>query len=245
MLSWEVDPALLRARVPPGTALDLWEGRALVSVVGFLFADTRLLGVPIPWHRTFEEVNLRFYVGRQGAEGWRRGVCFIRELVPRAAVAALARAIYNEPYVGLPMGHSTVLGETGGSAEYRWRHGGRWHRLAARVSGAPTPAAAGSAEEFITEHYWGYTRQRGGGTVEYRVEHPSWRVWRATEATLEADVRALYGHEFAAVLAGPPASALVADGSAVVVRRARLLPLPTASPQPLPHQPRSEGTPVP
>jgi uncharacterized protein YqjF (DUF2071 family) len=173
MLSWEVDPALLQRRVPRGTQLDLWEGKAFVSAVGFWFAGTRLLGVPIPFHQSFEEVNLRFYVGRQGPEGWRRGVCFVRELVPRAAVAALARWTYNEPYLALPMDHQASLGGAEGQAEYRWRHGGRWQRLAASVSGPARPAAPGSAEEFITEHYWGYTGQRDGGTVEYRVEHPA------------------------------------------------------------------------
>lgn len=217
MLSWEVDPGLLRPLVPRGTALDAWNGRTFASVVGFLFLDTRILAVPIPFHRDFEEVNLRFYVRREGPEGWRRGVSFIRELVPRRAIATTARWIYNEPYLALPMRHRAEPGV----AEYGWRLGGRWNTLGARFSGEARPLAAGSEEEFITEHYWGYTRQRDGGTVEYRVEHPSWRVWPATEASLDADVAALYGPDFAAALAGPPTSAFVADGSPIVVRRAR------------------------
>jgi hypothetical protein len=221
MLNWEVDPAILRPLVPRGTGLDQWQGKTFVSAVGFLFLDTRLFGVPVPFHRSFEEVNLRFYVGRQGPEGWRRGVCFVREIVPRPAVAALARLAYNERYVSLPMRHRVDVAPVGGSAEYAWRHGGRWSSLGARFSGAPAPWAAGSQEEFITEHYWGYTAQRDGGTVEYRVEHPPWRVWRADEAALDTDVAALYGLGFAAPLAAPPASAFVADGSPVVVRRAR------------------------
>ncbi|MFL5537710.1 MAG: DUF2071 domain-containing protein, partial [Longimicrobiaceae bacterium] len=226
---------------PRGTELDAWEGKTFVSAVGFLFLDTRLFGIPVPFHRDFEEVNLRFYVGREGPEGWRRGVCFIREIVPRWAVAFLARAVYNERYVALPMRHrvepppsastpgsidgssagGSSSGGTPGLAEYAWRHGGRWNSLHARFSGAPGPLAAGSEEEFITEHYWGYAAQRDGGTVEYRVEHPSWRVWHADEAALDADVAALYGAEFAGPLAASPSSAFVADGSPIVVRRAR------------------------
>src|SRR4051794_39704022 len=201
MLNWEVDPALLRPFVPRGTELDTWRGKTFVSAVGFLFLDTRLFGIPVPFHRRFEEVNLRFYVGRQGPEGWRRGVCFVREMVPRAAVAALARWVYNERYVSLPMRHRVDMGAAGGEVEYGWRRRGRWESLRARVSGAPAPLVAGSEAEFITEHYWGYTAQRDGGTLEYRVEHPSWKVWRADEAALDADVAALYGPGFAAPLA--------------------------------------------
>ena len=221
MLNWEVEPAILRPYVPRGTELDTWRGRTFVSCVGFLFTDTRLLGVPIPFHRTFEEVNLRFYVGRQGPEGWRRGVCFIREIVPRWWVAFMARAVYNERYVSLPMRHDVHLDSTGGSVEYGWKFGGRWCSVGARVSGAPSQLVAGNEEEFITEHYWGYTAQRDGGTVEYRVEHPSWRVWTADDARLDADVATLYGAGFAAPLAAPPSSAFVADGSEIVVRRAK------------------------
>lgn len=221
MLNWEVDPGLLRPFVPRGTELDAWQGKTFVSAVGFLFLGTRVFGIPVPFHRDFEEVNLRFYVGRQGAEGWRRGVCFIREIVPRPAVATLARLVYNEAYLALPMRHRVELAPGAGLAEYAWRHQGRWNSLRAAFSGAAAPAVAGSEEEFITEHYWGYTAQRDGGTVEYRVEHPSWRVWRADTAALDADVAALYGAGFAAPLAAPPSSAFVADGSPIVVRRPR------------------------
>jgi uncharacterized protein len=220
MLNWPVDPAILQPFVPRGTELDAWEGKTFVSAVGFLFLDTRLFGIPVPFHRSFEEVNLRFYVGRDGPEGRRRGVCFVREIVPRWAVAFLARAVYNERYIALPMRHR-VEPAPNGLAEYAWKHGGRWSSLRARFSGEPEALRAGSEEEFITEHYWGYAAQRDGGTVEYRVEHPSWRVWRAHDGVLDADVAALYGPQFTAPLAAPPSSVFVADGSPVVVRRAR------------------------
>lgn len=221
MLNYEVDPALLRPLVPAGTELDAWSGITYASVVGFRFLDTRVLGIPIPFHRDFEELNLRFYVRRKGPEGWRRGVVFVKELVPRFAIAAVARAVYNENYVAVPMRHRVdVHPSSDGIVEYGWRHGGRWSGLRAEVTGEAAPLVAGSEAEFITEHYWGYARQRDGGSVEYRVEHPRWNVWRAT-ATLDCDVAALYGPGFAEFLAGPPLSALVADGSPVIVRRGR------------------------
>src|SRR6185437_11165669 len=92
MLNYRVDPALLAPYLPAGTTLDLWRGDAFISVVGLLFDDTRVLHVPIPFHITFPEVNLRCYVRREVGGETRRGVVFIRELVPRAAIAFVARA---------------------------------------------------------------------------------------------------------------------------------------------------------
>jgi uncharacterized protein len=218
MLNYAVEPRLLQPFVPAGTELDSWEGTTYASVVGFQFLDTRVLRVAIPFHRDFPEVNLRFYVRRRGPEGWRRGVVFIKEIVPRAAIALVARVLYGENYVAMPM-RERADPEGSGVVEYGWRHGGRWGRVGARVSGAPSPLLEGSEAEFIAEHYWGYARQRGGGTVEYAVEHPRWNAWRAVDAALEADVAALYGPSFAEPLSAAPRSAFVADGSEVIVRR--------------------------
>ena len=217
MLNYEVDRAILAPLVPRGVELDLWEGGALVSMVGFLFLDCRVLGVAIPFHRDFEEVNLRFYVLRKVDGVWRRGVVFVREIVPRFAIAAVARLFYNEPYLALPMRHEAPA--HGGEFSYAWKFGGRWNSLGARTRGEPAPIAAGSAEEFIFEHYWGCTRQRDGGTMEYQVEHPAWRVWQTENSSLDCDAGALYGAAFTGPLRGKPHSAFVAEGSPVSVRR--------------------------
>lgn len=213
MLNYEIDPAVLVPRLPEETELDLWEGRALVSVVGFQFLDTRVLGLPVPFHRSFEEVNLRFYVRRRVADGWRRGVAFVKEIVPRLAIAWVANAVYQERYVALPMRHAVEPGEV----RYEWCRHGAWEGLAAAFRGEPALPAEGSEEAFLTEHYWGYAAEEGMPALEYRVEHPRWRVWRAEEATLHCDAAALYGPEFAEALAKPPRSALVAEGSRVTV----------------------------
>jgi uncharacterized protein len=219
LVNWECPERLLEPLVPRGTLLDAWHGRTLVSLVGFLFLDTRLRGIPVPGHRNFEEVNLRFYVRRELPDGTsRRAVVFVRELVPRRAIAALARRLYNEPYLAVPMSHRRKLdAQAGGSVEYGWRHCGSDFRLGAGVEGPARPPEPGSEAEFVTEHYWGYTRQRDGGTLEYRVEHPPWKVWTPAEARFEGPAAALYGPAFGSVLASPPASAFVALGSEVAV----------------------------
>lgn len=219
MLNYEVDAALLQGMVPPGTEIDLFEGRCYVSLVGFRFERARVKGLWIPLHSDFDEVNLRFYVLRRVGGDVRRGVAFVREIVPRWAIAQVARSCYGENYVALPMRHQVIEPTSEGGriqAEYGWRHAGRWARLRAEGKGSPTVPPNGSAESFFAEHYWGYT-SAGGATQEYRVEHDRWRTWHATAASFEGDVDALYGREIAGCLKKEPSSALIAEGSAVTV----------------------------
>ena len=228
MVNFAVDPEMLAPYVPAGTELDSWNGTTFVSLVGFLFRDTRVLGLAVPWHREFEEVNLRFYVRRAAAGGTvRRAVVFIREIVPRAAIATIARLMYNEPYVTLPMRHAIYLRSRGlvpGSVTYAWRQRRGWSHLRVLGAGDAHELRPDSEEEFITEHYWGYTRQRDGSTFEYEVEHPRWRIWPVSSAEVVGDLTGLYGSAFARVLAGVPTSAFLAEGSAVTVRAPVRLP---------------------
>ncbi|WP_254513822.1 YqjF family protein [Anatilimnocola floriformis] len=224
MVNFAVDPQLLQSLVPRGTELDFFDGVTYVSVVGFLFRDTRLLGLPVPGHIDFEEVNLRFYVRRTVGNEVRRGVCFIRELVPRWAIATVARWSYNEPYLALPMRNQVRLNEITAappsdqshSVAYSWKSAG-WHGFQIATQGSPAPLQTGSLAEFIAEHYWGYCRQRDGGTVEYEVEHPRWNAWQATLTSWEGDVPGFYGEPWSSALAQPPSSVFLADGSAVKV----------------------------
>jgi uncharacterized protein YqjF (DUF2071 family) len=178
-----------------------------LSMVGFLFLRTKVFGVAIPGHRDFEEVNLRFYVRRMVDGQWRRGVVFLKEIVPRYAIAATARGLYNENYVAMPMSHRVE----GRRVEYGW--GGASH-LTVETCGEPGLATPGSLEEFITEHYWGYSSR-----LEYRVEHPPWRLWQTSRAELSCDAGKLYGPGLADCLGRPPRSAFLAEGSPVVVYR--------------------------
>jgi uncharacterized protein YqjF (DUF2071 family) len=224
MLNFAVDPKILEPLLPSKTELDFHKGQTFLSVVGFLFLDTRVIGLPIPLHRNFEEVNLRFYVRRKSAEEWRRGVVFVRELVPRRAIAFIARTFYDEPYLALPMRHVLECKEGRVFAEYQWRRGRRWETLAMTATGEPQNAAEGSHEEFITEHYWGYTARRDGSS-EYRVEHPRWRLWTAETTKFEADVATLYGPQFVEPLAAKAVSGFIAEGSPIRVHRRNREPL--------------------
>ncbi|PYJ29437.1 MAG: hypothetical protein DME80_03310 [Verrucomicrobia bacterium] len=222
MLNYVVDPCLLASMVPSGTEIDFENGETFLSVVGFLFLDTRFLGLPIPLHRNFEEVNLRFYVRRKSADTWRRGVVFIRELVPRRAIAFLARACYGENYIAVPMKHEIEHVGSNLKVEFSWRRDRKWESLKMSATGEPQTIPAGSHPEFITEHYWGYTSLRGG-CGEYRVEHPRWKMWNASESELNADIATLYGKQFVETLNAPPRSAFIADGSPITVHKREIL----------------------
>jgi uncharacterized protein YqjF (DUF2071 family) len=229
MLNWEVDPRLIEPYVPRGTQLDFHGGKTYLSLVGFLFLDTRVLGIPVPWHRNFEEVNLRFYVCRQEGDQLKRAVGFIREIVPRRAIAGVARWAYNEPYVAVPMRHHHVGVSLRAdekharqiSVEYAWRWKENWLQFGMECHDDPAPLVPGTHQHFIVEHYWGYTRQRDGGTVEYRVEHPGWNVWRAQRLWMAPGVAAYYPPAFASLLSKPPTTAFLADGSKVRVYQPR------------------------
>ena len=216
MMNFIVDPKILAPFVPEGTELDFYEGETFLSVVGFLFLDTRVLGISLPLHRDFEEVNLRFYVKRKAVEGWKRGVVFIRELVPRRAIATVARVFYGERYSALSMRHSIADNADGVSVSYEWRRGKKWESLSMSATGESMILPAGSHEEFITEHYWGYTSVRAGCS-EFRVQHARWKVWNADTFEFRASVATLYGEQFAETLSQPPRSAFIAEGSAIEV----------------------------
>jgi uncharacterized protein len=223
MLNYEVDPMLLKEYVPRGTELDSFQGKTYVSLVGFRFLRTKLFGfVPIPFHANFDEVNLLFYVRRRDGETVRRGVVFIREIVPKRAIALVARTVYGENYTRHPMRHSIHTDEMGAvTADYSWKLSCMWCQIRCSAAGTPFLPAEGSLEQFITEHYWGYAAQRRGGTIEYQVTHVPWLVWKCTGAGFEGDGAALYGHGFGMRLRGPPDCAFIADGSSVQVLMGR------------------------
>ncbi|MFZ0885506.1 MAG: DUF2071 domain-containing protein [Candidatus Acidiferrales bacterium] len=226
MLNYEADPALLRDYVPAGVELDAFEGRTYVSLVGFRFLRTKLLGVfAVPFHTNFDEVNLRFYVRRREGAELRRGVVFIREFVPHFAIAGLARMAYGEKYDSCPMQHESVRTDTAISAAYGWQFEGQHFRLAAEAIGAPDYVAENSLENFITEHYWGYSAQADGASVEYRVSHERWRIWTAAKSGFEGEAQSLYGSGFGETLRRPANSAFIAEGSPVVVHKGRPITL--------------------
>lgn len=212
LMNWRVDENLLVSHLPSGVELDRWDGDCWASLVGFQFLHMSVKGMPAFGYRDFPEINLRFYVKRQVNGETRRGVVFIREITPHHMVGWVARALYNEPYITMPMRQS--VDESG--ALYQLQIEGHWQGLGVRTAGAWRDQD--EAELFITEHYWGYNTQRNGDTMEYQVEHPTWRARSVEPECLDLDIEKLYGEKWAQALDTKPDSMVFADGSGVTVQ---------------------------
>ncbi len=218
LFNYRVDPGILQPFLPAHTELDIWNDTCYVSVVGFMFMDTRLKGLKIPFHVNFEEINLRFYVRRNDPDlGWKRGVVFVREIVPLPAIAWVANTLYREHYRWYPMWHNWKEAEQQLEVEYAWKQGGRWNSFGVKAENRPVDLKAGSEAEFITEHFWGYARRDERHTVEYQVAHPRWRVHPIAAWHCDVDFGAAYGPAFASLTGAQPASVFLAEGSEVEV----------------------------
>jgi uncharacterized protein len=217
MANYQIDPSVLIPYLPSYTELDTFNGIHYVSLVGFLFQNTRVQGLSFPFHRTFEEVNLRFYVRYKQAGEWKRGVVFIKELVPRRMITFVANTIYKEKYATHPMKHSWINQGEELQVEYYWKVGAEWNHLKAVAEKEPSALLKGSEEEFITEHYWGYTFVNQGCTGEYQVTHPSWRVHAVKSYEVKCAVGRLYGQEFKEAFTHEPRSVFLAEGSPIQV----------------------------
>jgi len=219
MANYAVEPQVLQEFVPPGTELDLFEGKCFASLVAFKFFETKVLGVPIPFHINFEEVNLRFYVRRETENEIKRGVVFIKEIVPRFAIAFVARTLYGEPYECWKMSHAQ--GEK--DIAYSWQKGGCDNRVKVEFGNNLGVPAENSEGEFIIEHYWGYTKRGADRTDEYKVEHPKWNLFEAKNAEIKVDFGTTYGNKFAFLNKEKPQSVLLAEGSAIAVYKGEKL----------------------
>ena len=219
MANYVVDPEILYEYIPKGTQLDLWKGRAFVSVVGFQFQNTKVMGMKFPFHTNFEELNLRFYVKREVNGEWRRGVVFVKEVVPKIVIAKAAQWFYDENYIALPM--KNTKREDGGRlhVEYSWKFAGAWNELKVIAYSDPMKMMEGTEEEFIAEHYWGYSKQKDGTTIEYQVEHPRWKIYQVKDLEFNCDISGLYGDKFAPYLKQEPESVFLAHGSEIIVRK--------------------------
>ncbi|BDD06489.1 YqjF family protein [Aureibacter tunicatorum] len=217
IFNYEIDSEVLKEYVPYGTELDLWNGKCYVSLIGFMFLNTRLLGVKIPFHTNFEEVNLRFYVKRFEDGEWKRGVVFVKEIVPKPALTFVANTVYNENYETLPMRHNWQEDLEHRKVAYQWRKDGEWNSIAIVADKVAKEIEVGSETEFITEHYWGYAKVNEKATNSYEVTHPRWKAYEVLEHKISVDFKATYGDKFAFLSELKPASVMLAEGSNITV----------------------------
>jgi uncharacterized protein len=218
MANYAVDPSVLIPFLPRGVSLDTFNGQCYVSLVGFMFNDTRIFKVPVPYLGSFEEINLRFYVKRESEEGIKRGVVFINETVPHRAVAWVANKLYKEHYVSVPTKHDWNIGLDSKKIEYSWKKQNSWEKISVHASTESSELETGSVEEFIFEHYHGYTKVNDLETLEYQVNHPRWKINKVMDFNIECDFLKMYGPAFEFLKTLKPDNVLLAEGSAVSVK---------------------------
>ena len=220
MFNYEVDPSILIKHLPPYTEIDYFEGKVLVSIVGFLFNNTKVGNIKWPGHVNFEEVNLRYYVRHYDGSQWKRGVGFVSEIVPKPLIAGMANLLYNEHYSTAKMEHQIIEKADNLFVEYIWKKRNK-SRNVIRINATPElqDIEIRSEEEFIFEHYFGYNQFNTTSTIEYAVKHPRWKVYPVTSFFIDCDIGNLYGKEFVPyILNKQPHSVFLARGSSVTVK---------------------------
>jgi uncharacterized protein YqjF (DUF2071 family) len=217
MANYEIDSSILLPYLPKGVELDYFHGKTYVSLVGFLFKDTSIFNIPIPLMGTFEEVNLRFYVVRKDGNEIKRGVVFINETVPNKIVAYVANKLYKEHYIAIPTKHSCKM--TGNTKEisYQWKVKSKWNSIQVNALATKQNMEAGSIEEFIFEHYFGYTKVNTSHSIEYKINHPSWQINSIKDYKIECDFASFYGKDFEILNHSKPNSVMLAEGSDISV----------------------------
>lgn len=219
--NYEIDKSVLTDYIPFGTELDLWYNKCYVSLVGFMFINTKLLGVKIPFHSNFEEVNLRFYVKRFENNEWKRGVVFIKEIVPKPALTLVANRIYKENYETMKMEHNWKVDTKHRTVVYKWKNKLKWNLFKIVALKESQKMEKQSEAEFIMEHYWGYAKINKTKSNEYEITHPKWEHYKVSDFEIKVDFGINYGNEFQFLSAKEPNSVMLAEGSVITVENKR------------------------
>lgn len=217
MANYAVPTQVLKPYLPNGCELDLYNGLAYVSLVGFMFKKTKLFKLPIPLLGTFEEINLRFYVIRKEGGVTKRGVVFINETIPYKAVAWVANKLYKEHYTTIPTKNIITVTPLNKQIEYQWKINNSWNSMFVKTAVSKNPMLAGSFEEYIFEHYYGYTKINDLNTEEYTIMHPRWNLNTVLEYNINCNFDKMYGNHFSFLNTVKPTAVIVAEGSEVFV----------------------------
>ena len=214
LLTYAIDPSLLAPFLPKGVIADTRDGHAFVSFVAFDFLKTRVKGLPIPFHVNFPEINLRYYVRYKE----KRGVMFVKELVPKYCIALVADRLYNEPYESTPMSSNVNVADGLREIKHQFNYCGQNFDLHFTVKDQPFLPPENSTEHFFKEHEWGFNLDKKGRLLKYQVTHPFWRIYPIeSRFKFNIDFQAIYGEHWEVLNGKIPYSVVVAEGSPIKV----------------------------
>lgn len=218
IISYKISPDLLQPHMPKGFEPDTIDGNAFVSVVAFVFADTKVKGIKVPFNVNFPEINLRFYVKNNE----KRGVVFIREFVPKIFIPVIANTFYNENYRYIPMESKVSI-----NGIIKLNHtielNNKSYSITAEAENKPYTPATNSTEHFFKEHEWGFGITKKNETMIYKVEHPVWEVYPLIKFEHTFNFAEIYGHEWESLDSEKPYNIAFAKGSPVKVFHGHLL----------------------
>ena len=221
--NYAVPKDLLLSLIPYNTELDFFQGETYVSLVGFMFLNTKVFGISIPLHENFEEVNFRFYVKYNDRGTWQKGVVFIKEIVPKRAISFIANYLYGENYATMNMRHFHLETAENFEAGYEWNFNNKWNKISALSDKRSKKIIDNSCESFFANHYWGFSKSGETKTYIYYVEHPVWETQKVLSYTIDCDFGSLYGDQFSFLNSEKPKSILMTKGSQVSVQRKKEL----------------------
>lgn len=218
MVNYAIDPNILQNYIPKGVEIDTFNGKNYVSLVGFMFKNTSIFNIPIPLLGTFEEINLRFYVKRTVNGKIRKGVVFINETVPYKIVALLANFLYKEHYISIPTKSNIQEYSDYKNVKFEWKKDNHWNSISLKANIQAQKIEVNTIEEFIYEHYFGYTKVDNETTLEYEILHPSWQTNTVLEAKIQCNFASMYGNDFEVLSYMNPENVMIAKGSNIAVK---------------------------
>ena len=124
---------------------------------------------------------------------------------------------YKEHYQTLPMQHSKTENENSKDFVYQWKTQNKLNIILVETEKNPIEIEVGSEAEFITEHYFGYTKVNEATTFEYEVKHPRWVQFQVLNHKIDVDFETNYGSEFEFLNNTQPVSVMLAKGSEISV----------------------------
>lgn len=227
VISFEIDPKILRSYVPPKTEIDSFEGATFVSLMARVCKNVKPYGWPIVFAKSVEQVQLRFYVKRQTAEGYRRGVCLIRDYVPSKKVSLFLNWMFKHRFNQVRIQRESknfdkALPDAMPEVEYRWETGDVWNHVKVKARSEMRKQEKETKESFVLDHHFGYT-VREGKTYEFFVEYNPWALWDAKSGSFECDTEQVFGRHFVRALKQRPASVFLARGSEVIIHKPTLI----------------------